>query len=50
VILDIFGHLVVGQLIAEREDAEMVQQLIADSVARYSQSRRKFIHGWIGLP
>ena len=35
VILDIFSRLVVGWLIAEREDAELAQQLIADSVARH---------------
>ena len=35
VILDIFSRLVVGWLIADREDAEQVQQLIADSVARH---------------
>jgi hypothetical protein len=35
VILDIFGRLVVGWLIAEREDADLAQQLIADSVARH---------------
>jgi len=35
VILDIFSCLVVGWLIAEREDAELAQQLIADSVARH---------------
>lgn len=36
VILDIFSRLVVGWLIAEREDAELAQQLIADSVARHN--------------
>ena len=35
VILDIFSRLVVGWLIAEREDSELAQQLIADSVARH---------------
>ena len=35
VILDIFSRLVVGWLIADREDAELAQQLIADSVARH---------------
>lgn len=35
VILDIFSRLVVGWLIAEREDADLAQQLIADSVARH---------------
>ena len=35
VILDIFSRLVVGWLIAEREDAELAQQLIADTVARH---------------
>jgi putative transposase len=35
VILDIFSRLVVGWLIADREDADLAQQLIADSVARH---------------
>jgi putative transposase len=35
VILDIFSRLVVGWLIADREDAELAEQLIADSVARH---------------
>jgi putative transposase len=35
VILDIFSRLVVGWLIAEREDADLAQQPIADSVARH---------------
>ena len=35
VILDIFSRLVVGWLLAERESAELAQQLIADSVARH---------------
>ena len=35
VILDIFSRLVVGWLIADREDAELAQQLIADTVARH---------------
>ena len=35
VILDIFSRLVVGWLIAEHEDADLAQQLIADSVARH---------------
>ena len=35
VILDIFSRLVVGWLIADREDSELAQQLIADSVARH---------------
>jgi len=35
VILDIFSRLVVGWLIAKREDVELAQQLIADSVARH---------------
>jgi len=34
VILDNFSRLVVGWLIAKREDVELAQQLIADSVAR----------------
>ena len=34
-ILDIFSRLVVGWLIAEHEDADLAQQLIADSVARH---------------
>ena len=34
-ILDIFSRLAVGWLIAEREDAELAQQLSADSVARH---------------
>ncbi len=35
VILDIFSRLVVGWLIADREDAELAQQLIAEAVARH---------------
>ena len=35
VILDIFSRLVVGWLVAERESAELAEQLIADSVARH---------------
>ena len=35
VILDIFSRLVVGWLIAERENAELAEQLIADTVARH---------------
>jgi putative transposase len=35
VILDIFSRFVVGWLIAERESAELAQQLIADTVARH---------------
>ncbi len=35
VILDIFSRYVVGWLLAERESAELAQQLIADSVARH---------------
>ena len=35
VILDIFSRLVVGWLIADREDAELAEQLIADTVARH---------------
>ena len=35
VILDIFSRHVVGWLIAERESAELAEQLIADSVARH---------------
>ena len=34
VILDIFSRQVVGWLIAERESAELAQQLIADTVSR----------------
>ena len=34
-IPDIFSRLVVGWLIADCEDAELAQQLIADSVARH---------------
>jgi putative transposase len=33
--LDIFSRYVVGWLLAERESAELAQQLIADSVARH---------------
>ena len=39
VILDIFSRLVVAWLIAEREDADLAQQLIADSVARHDIER-----------
>ena len=35
VILDIFSRLVVGWLIADREQAELAEQLIADTVARH---------------
>jgi len=35
VILDIFSRLVVGWLVAERESAELAEQLIADTVARH---------------
>ena len=35
VILDIFSRQVVGWLIAERESAELAEQLIADTVARH---------------
>ena len=35
VILDIFSRHVVGWLLAERESAELAEQLIADSVARH---------------
>jgi len=35
VILDIFSRYFVGWLLAERESAELAQQLIADSVARH---------------
>ncbi len=35
VILDIFSRYVVGWLIAERESAELAEQLIADTVARH---------------
>ncbi|MEO7244416.1 MAG: DDE-type integrase/transposase/recombinase [Rubrivivax sp.] len=35
VILDIFSRLVVGWLIAEREDAQLAEQLIAETVARH---------------
>jgi transposase InsO family protein len=35
VLLDIFSRYVVGWLLAERESAELAQQLIADSVARH---------------
>jgi putative transposase len=35
VILDIFSRHVVGWLIAERESAELAEQLIADTVARH---------------
>ena len=34
-ILDIFSRLVVGWLIADREEAELAEQLIADTVARH---------------
>ena len=39
VILDIFSRLVVGWLIAEREDAALAEQLIADTVARHDIER-----------
>ena len=35
VILDIFSRLVVGWLLAERENAELAEQLIADTVSRH---------------
>jgi putative transposase len=35
VILDVFSRLVVGWLIAQRECAELAEQLIADTVARH---------------
>ncbi len=35
VILDIFSRLVVGWLIADREDAELAEQLVAETVARH---------------
>jgi putative transposase len=40
VILDIFSHHVVGRLLAERESAELAQQLIADSVVRHNAVQR----------
>jgi putative transposase len=39
VILDIFSRHVVGWLIAERESAELAEQLIADSVSRHNVER-----------
>ena len=39
VILDIFSRHVVGWLIAERESAQLAEQLIADSVARHDVQR-----------
>jgi putative transposase len=36
VILDIFSRMVVGWLIAERESADLAEQLIADTVARHA--------------
>ena len=36
VILDIFSRHVVGWMIAERESAELAEQLIADSVSRHA--------------
>ena len=38
-ILDIFSRHVVGWVIAERESAQLVEQLIADSVARHDVQR-----------
>lgn len=38
-ILDIFSRHVVGWMIAERECAELSQQLIADSVSRHTVER-----------
>ena len=39
VILDIFSRYVVGWLIAERENSDLAQQLIADSVGRHNVER-----------
>ncbi len=39
VILDIFSRHVVGWLLAEREGADLAEQLIADSVARHDVQR-----------
>jgi putative transposase len=39
VILDIFSRHVVGWLIADRECAELAEQLIADTVARHGIAR-----------
>ncbi len=39
VILDIFSRHVVGWLIAERESADLAEQLIADSVSRHDVQR-----------
>ena len=39
VILDIFSRHVVGWLIAERESAELAEQLIADTVSRHDVER-----------
>ena len=39
VILDIFSRHVVGWLLAERESAELAEQLIADSVSRHDIER-----------
>jgi putative transposase len=39
VILDIFSRHVVGWLLAERESAELAEQLIADSVSRHDVER-----------
>jgi putative transposase len=39
VILDIFSRHVVGWLIAERESADLAEQLIADSVSRHNVQR-----------
>jgi len=39
VILDIFSRHVVGWLLAEREGADLAEQLIADSVARHDVER-----------
>ena len=38
-ILDIFSRHVVGWLLAERESAELAEQLIADSVSRHDVER-----------
>ena len=39
VILDIFSRYVVGWLIAERESAELAEQLIAETVSRHDVER-----------
>ena len=38
-ILDIFSRQVVGWLIAERESAELAEQVIAETVARHAVER-----------